>query len=233
MRLLVISYKIAWPSVASPTGYATDGGFPFQMKALSELFDSTTLLVPCLEKGKVAGEGNLTGYNLSVLPLSPPAGKDLWRKMPFPLLLTKKFFVLPPGILRPDAGSAPIPVDTGPVGMLLAYLLKKPLFIRYCGNWLVQATIAEQFWKWFIETVAGGRNVCLATGELLEPPSRRNPELKWIFATALPEEELRHCATERRGFHKQNPKLIVACRQEKEKGTGKVIESLKLLQDDF
>src|SRR5262249_8820031 len=233
MRLLVISYKIAWPSEASPTGYATDGGFPFQMKALSELFDSTTLLVPCVEKGCVTGERHLSGHNLSVLPLSLPAGKDLSRKLRFPLWLLRNSLTLTREVVRADAVHAPIPGDIGTIGMLLAYLLKKPLFIRYCGNWLVQTTMAERFWKWFIEIVAGGRNVCLATGELVEPPSRRNPDLKWIFATTLTEEELSHCATEPRIFHEQSLKLIIACRQEKEKGTDAVIESIRLLQNDF
>jgi len=37
MRLAVCSHKPCWPSSASPSGYATDGGFAFQMDALSQL----------------------------------------------------------------------------------------------------------------------------------------------------------------------------------------------------
>src|SRR5262247_2346273 len=122
MKLLVVSYKTAWPSDRSPTGYATDGGFPFQMKALSELFDSTTLLIPCAEKGEVNGESNLSGYNLSILPLSPPVGKDLLRKILFPVWLLRNFFILLREVVRTDAVHTPIPGDIGTIGMLLAYL---------------------------------------------------------------------------------------------------------------
>src|SRR5205823_17011 len=55
-RLVVISHKECWPSSQSPTGYATDGGFPFQMQALSELFASTTLLIPSGDVRDQVGE---------------------------------------------------------------------------------------------------------------------------------------------------------------------------------
>jgi hypothetical protein len=45
MKLAVFSHKGCWPCAASPTGYATDGGFPFQMAAIAELFDETVLPV--------------------------------------------------------------------------------------------------------------------------------------------------------------------------------------------
>jgi glycosyltransferase involved in cell wall biosynthesis len=233
MNLLVVSYKSVWPSEASPSGYATDGGFPFQMKALSELFDSTTLLVPCVEKRKPAGEGALSGRRLTIVPLTLPTGSDFKRKLRFPFWLVRNLPVLTREITRADAVHAPIPGDIGTIGMLLAYVLKKPLFIRYCGNWLVQATTAERFWRWFLELIAGGKNVCLATGGLPEPPSRRNTAMKWIFATSLTREELRAYAKRRSEVGSRPPKLIIACRQEREKGTSEVIESLKILAEDF
>jgi glycosyltransferase involved in cell wall biosynthesis len=233
MNLLVVSYKSVWPSEASPSGYATDGGFPFQMKALSELFDSTTLLVPCMEKRKPAGEGALSGRRLTIVPLTLPTGTDFKRKLRFPFWLLRNLPRLMREIARADAVHAPIPGDIGTIGMLLAYGLKKPLFIRYCGNWLVQATTAERFWRWFLELIAGGKNVCLATGGLPEPPSRRNAALKWIFATSLTREELHQYAKHRSDFDQRSPKLIIACRQEREKGTSEVIESLKALEEEF
>ena len=48
--------------------------------------------------------------------------------------------------------------------MLFAFVLRKPLFVRHCGNWFVQTTAAEHFWKWFMVRFAGGRNVMIATG---------------------------------------------------------------------
>lgn len=232
MKLLVVSYKTAWPASSSPSGYATDGGFPFQMKALSELFDATTLLIPCDEQARQPGEGPLTGHNLSVVPLTPPAGKGAWRKIIFPFWLLRNSVTMLREILRADAVHTPIPGDIGTIGMLLAFALRKPLFVRYCGNWMAQATIAEYFWKRFMETFAGGKIICLATGQHPAPPSR-NPALKWIFATTMTEEELNHCATERDNNTRSSPRLVIACRQEKEKGTDVVIGSLTLLQHEL
>jgi glycosyltransferase involved in cell wall biosynthesis len=232
VKLLVVSYKTCWPQPASPSGYATDGGFPFQMRALSELFDATTLLLPCAEGGR-AGEGHLSGRNLSVVPLPAPVGRDLWRKLRFPFWLLANCRLLLREVLRADAVHAPIPGDIGTIGMLLAFLLRKPLFVRYCGNWAVQATAAERFWRWFMERCAGGRVVCLATGEQPDPPSRRNPALNWIFATTLTEQELSRAVTDRTPFPRSTPRLIIACRQERAKGTGVVIESLPLLARQF
>ena len=233
MKLLVISYKACWPQPSSPSGYATDGGFSFQMRALSELFDLTVLLLPCVSRGKNSGESYLSGNNLSVVPLTPPRGRGLWRKLMLPIWLFFNSLKLFREVLRADAVHTPIPGDIGTIGMLLAYVFRRPLFVRYCGNWLVQTTLAEQFWKWFMEMVAGEKNVCLATGSLPEPPSQQNPAIKWIFATTLTEREIESCSTNREAFSRESPRLIIACRQEKEKGTGVVIESLPILVSEF
>src|SRR5688572_27265163 len=67
MKLLVVSHKPCWPSDRSASGYATDGGLPFQMRAITELFDSTTVMVPCVLPGNREGETPLEGPGLSVL----------------------------------------------------------------------------------------------------------------------------------------------------------------------
>src|SRR5712671_6825463 len=96
MRLTVFSHKPCWPCATSPTGYATDGGFSFQMKALSELFDETRLLVPCYPRGDVTGEIALEGHKLSVLPLSARRGTGFPSKLSFvPWMLRNG-----PGLLR-------------------------------------------------------------------------------------------------------------------------------------
>jgi glycosyltransferase involved in cell wall biosynthesis len=105
--------------------------------------------------------------------------------------------------------------------------------VRHCGNWFVQRTTAEYFWKWFMEKFAGGRKVMLATGGGLEPPSASNEAIRWIFATTLTEGELKTYQTARVEPAKHCVRLIIACRQEKEKGTGVVIESLPLILKDF
>jgi hypothetical protein len=127
-----------------------------------------------------------------------------------------------------DAVHAPIPGDIGTIGMLLAFMLRKPLFVRHCGNWHVPRTAAERFWKWFMERFGGGRNVMLATGGDGAPPSTRNPALRWIFSTTLTADELRACAVQR-AHPGERCRLIIACRQELAKGAGVVIDSLPLL----
>ena len=233
MRLTVFSHKPCWPSPASPSGYATDGGFPFQMRALSELFDATTVVVPISHPANHKGEVMLDGLNLSVIPLTTPSGQGLWRKLLFPFWLFRNAPILARETLRADAIHAPIPGDVGTIGMLLAFLVRKPLFIRYCGNWFVQKTLAERFWKWFMERFSGGRSVGLATGGDSESPSVRNPNIKWIFATSLRDQELKDCSAQREISSQSQVRLIIACRQSRKKGTGRVIESLPLILKDF
>jgi glycosyltransferase involved in cell wall biosynthesis len=134
---------------------------------------------------------------------------------------------------RADVVHTPIPGDVGTVGMLLAFFFRKPLFVRHCGNWLQPVTVAERFWKWFMETFAGGRNLMLATGGAADPPSRSNLNVRWIFSTSMPASELDRCARRRRLPNDGRVRLAIACRQDREKGTGIVIESLPLVLRHF
>jgi len=233
MKLVVFSHKPCWKSPQSPTGYATDGGFPFQMKALSELFDETRIVVPCDDKGPRKGEIPLTGHNLSIVPLSHPPGRGWRRKIGLIFWFVRYGPVMLREVLWADAVHTPIPGDIGTLGMLLAWLLRKPLFVRHCGNWFAPRTMAEHFWKWFMERFAGGRNVMLATGGAPEPPSKRNPNVRWIFSTSMTERQLEEFAFPREANFGSSPKLIIAGRQEEAKGTGVVIQSLPLIQKTF
>jgi glycosyltransferase involved in cell wall biosynthesis len=112
--------------------------------------------------------------------------------------------------------------------MILAVALRKPLFVRHCGNWLSQQTRAEAFCRWFMTRFAGGRNVMLATGGADAPPSRQNPAILWTFATTMTQQELAACRAARRPRERRG-RLIIVCRQEKRKGTAIVIESLPLI----
>jgi glycosyltransferase involved in cell wall biosynthesis len=136
-------------------------------------------------------------------------------------------------LLGADAVHAPIPGDIGTVGMLGAFLLRKPLFVRHCGNWLKPCTAAEKFWRWFMERFAGGRNIMLATGGIPEPPSQRNSNVHWIFSSSLSRDELTAHAFPR--FFPSNGELRLAhvARQETAKGAGAIIRSLPLLARRF
>ncbi len=229
MRLAVLSHKPCWTSPDSPSGFATDGGFPMQMRAISELFDETVLLVPCQADACTQGEMPLTGYNLRIQPLRPLRGTGLRRKAAFPgwLLMNAPYILR--AFRQADAVHAPIPGDVGTVGMLLAHFSHKPLFVRHCGNWANTRTVAERFWRRFMEHNAGGRTVVLATGGASEPPSAKNPDVRWIFSTSMTAEELTACGRTR-DSPQRDPRLIIACRQEWTKGADKVIRSLPVVR---
>ncbi len=232
MKLAVISHKVCWQTNDSPSGFATDGGFPLQIKAISELFDETKVVVPCEKSEKQDGISPLVGKNLQVSPLSVPGGKGLMRKLDIPLWLIKNGWKIWREVRLSDAVHAPVPGDVGTIGMLFAMLLRKPLFVRHCGNWMVQRTAAEAFWKWSMERFAGGRNVMLATGGADDAPSIRNANIKWIFSTSLSQDEIRNAVP--REFPTDGKlKLITACRLEQRKGVDIIIESLPLILRKF
>ncbi len=229
MKLAVVSYKVCWPHPESPSGYATDGGFPFQMRALAEVFEGTVLCLPVADRGRPDGEIPLEGPALRIAPLTHPRGSGIWRKLDMPVWILRNMPALVREIGRADAVHIPLPGDIGTIGMLLVMALRKPLFVRYCGNWFVERTAAERFWKWILNRCAGGRNVVLATGGAPEPPSAVNPNIQWIFSTSLTESELKLCAHRHQLDPARGLRLVTTGRQEHGKGTNVVISALALL----
>lgn len=233
MVLTVFSHKPCWQSANSPTGVATDGGFPFQMASLSELFDETRLLVPVSPQAPGTSETSLAGHNLRVVPLSTRRGSGFSSKLSFLPWLQWNGPAMFRELLAAEAVHAPIPGDVGTVGMLGACLLRRPLFVRHCGNWTKPVTAAEKFWRWFIERFAGGRNVMLATGGTPAPPSSKNPKVHWIFSSSLTQRELSAYASPRSYPSNSGIHLVHAARQETAKGAGRVIRSLPILAQRF
>lgn len=229
MKLAVFSHKACWPCSGSPTGYATDGGFPFQMKALSELFDETTLLLPCNPRGNAAGELALDGRNLRIVALTPRYGEDFYSKLSFFPWLLRNSCTIFRELHRADGVHTPIPSDVGTVGMLAAWLFQKPLFVRYCGNWLQPVTLAEKLWLRFMERAAGGSNVMLATGGTDVSPSAKSPELHWIFSTSLSQAEIEALSHREIELDSRNLRLITVGRQDGAKGTELLIQALSLI----
>jgi glycosyltransferase involved in cell wall biosynthesis len=232
MHLVVVSHKICWPAESSASGFATDGGFPIQMGAIAELFERTTIVIPCRRDPAPDGLSPLEGNGLDVVPLSVPRGTGLKRKFHIFVWLLKNGLLIWREIRKADAVHAPIPGDVGTIGMISALVQRKPLLVRHCGNWLVQRTIAERVWKWSMEYFAGGRNVMFATGGGSEPPSSRNPNVKWIFSTSLRENQLVQ-ESPRQLPADGELNLAIACRQEPGKGTEKVIDSLSAIRSVF
>jgi hypothetical protein len=201
-----------------------------QMAALSELFDETVLVVPCSDEHGKPGERHLQGRNLAVCPVGYPRGVGFARKcdmVGWTARNSKALF----GTLRwADAVHAPIPGDVGTIGMLLAWAARKPLFVRHCGNWMAQRTLAERLWRWFMERQAGGRNVMMATGGAETSPTVRNSHVQWVFATSLREEEMATLAPQRRAPRPPVLRLVTVGRQESGKGTDIAVKALALLR---
>jgi glycosyltransferase involved in cell wall biosynthesis len=232
MKLAVISHKVCWHSADSPSGFTTDGGFPLQIKAISELFDETRVVVPCEKVDTPVGVSSLVGKNLKVSELSVPKGTGFARKLDIPFWLLQNGWKIWKEVRSSDAVHAPIPGDVGTIGMLFALLLRKRLFVRHCGNWFVQRTTAETFWKWSMERFAGGRNVMMATGGADSPPSIRNENVKWIFSTSLSRNEINSAVSHEFPVDGKL-RLITACRLEERKGVDLLIESLPLILKKF
>lgn len=233
MKFVVISHKPCWPNDQSASGYATDGGFPIQMAALAELFDETILVVPVQPSSAPEGTVPLGGHNLRVEPLSTPRGAGLKRRLRFAFWLLRNSPTILRRILEADAVHTPIPGDIGTIGMLFAFFLRKPLFVRHCGNWENQRTTAEKFWRWFMERFAGGRNVFLATGGAITPPSAKNANIKWIFSTSLTKTEIATNASPRKSVSPDSLCLIAVGRLEEGKNLHLLIESLPYIQKAF
>lgn len=232
MNLLVVSHKICWPSSKNTSNYVTNGGFPLQMAALSELFHTTTLLVPCKTATPPEGMMPLVGQNLRILPLTPVPGSGWLRKLLLPFWVLRNSSRILKAMFHTDAVHIPIPGDVGTIGLIYALMLRKRLFVRHCGNWKVQRTYAEILWRWIMEKFATKERVMLATGGDHENPSVINPFIQWIFSSSLTEAELHACSIQAAVTISQRPsRLIIVCRQEYGKGTETVIQALALLPD--
>jgi glycosyltransferase involved in cell wall biosynthesis len=199
------------------------------MKALSELFDETRVLVPCSSQANAKGEIVLGGHNLCIVPLTPRHGAGFYSKLNFLPWLLRNGGTVWRELRRADGVHAPIPGDVGTVGMVGAWFCCKPLFVRYCGNWLTMKTTADRFWHWFMEAFAGGRNVMLATGGTGVPPSGRTPDMHWIFSTSLTKSEMGALAAREVILEPHQLRLIIVGRQEGSKGTEILIQSLALI----
>jgi glycosyltransferase involved in cell wall biosynthesis len=73
----------------------------------------------------------------------------------------------------------------------------------------------------------------LATGGAPDPPSRKNPNVRWIFSTSLTRAELEVYSRPRSLSPDGNVRLIITARQEMAKGAGLVIRSLPRLATRF
>jgi glycosyltransferase involved in cell wall biosynthesis len=125
-----------------------------------------------------------------------------------------------------DIVHTPIPGEVGGLAMLLAYLAGKRILVRYCGTWNRSKTLTERLTKRFLEMVAGGRVVVLATGGGPTAPSPANLAIQWIFSASLTAAKIRQLRpTQARRPHSP-VRLVVAMRLEPSKNTSVAIEAV-------
>jgi len=203
------------------------------MRSLSELFDSTTLVVPCSHGENSIGESFLSGHNLSVMPVSSPIGRGLRRKLLLPFWIARNSHVLIKEILRAHGVHAPVPGDIGTIGILIALAQRKPLFVRHCGTWGAKTTLADRFLGWLLPRISNGRNVVLATGGGISPPCPGNPAVSWIFATTISEREWSVIPEHKPWRRGKTLKLITVSRLDPEKNTEAVVRALPLVRSNY
>src|SRR5688572_28597774 len=74
MKLVVVSHKEGWRSATDASHFATRGGFPAQMNALSEIFDGAKVCVPVVAQPSTGSETVLAGHHLQVVSLRSVSG---------------------------------------------------------------------------------------------------------------------------------------------------------------
>jgi glycosyltransferase involved in cell wall biosynthesis len=232
MKLVVFSHKVCWNSRISPVGYATDGGFVFHMQALASSFDKVYLLVPISRTPMEVGEIIFTDKTIQIIPLKNVFGKGLVRKLLFPFWFLFHSPIFIKYLLKSDVVHAPIPGDIGTIAMLLAPLFNKKIFVRYCGNWKVIKTLPEKFWVWYGEKLTKKNIAYLTTGGDIEPPSKKNKNIKWIFSSSMLQNEINGFS--QKDFDiQQTFKIAIGGRLIKEKGFGITIEAIARLINEI
>jgi len=232
VRCVVVSHKECW---RRPDGtFATIGGFPLQIEALSTLFDKTTLLLPVFAGPPPPGARTLTGKEVTVSALPAPRGRDLRRKLALLFWLPANAGHFWRTVASADVVHALVPGDVGFLGILFARLEGKRLFVRHCGTWGHPATAAERVLHSLLERLASDCVPVFATGGGAEPPSASNGSVEWIFSTTPSAAEVNHARRARTWDRSRELRLASVGRLSTGKNVGAIISSIPaLLADGF
>lgn len=192
MRVGIISMK-ACRRVGDGGQVFAGGGFPRQVATIGDLFDEAIVCVPCErveDVSAVAGMTPIHGANLRIRALAPMAVGGLRRRLGWPRWLVTNLPVLVLVIRGSDVVHCPLPGDVPLLGLVLARLLRRRLFVRYCGSWPPEGSVTRRGIGRLMESWAGPGNLFLATGAGSERPSVRNPHIDWLFASTVPESRM-------------------------------------------
>ena len=184
LKLCVVSFKPCWQD--SSGQWVTSGGFPHQMRAIASMFGEVVLVI----LRSAPGEGGMPLPEGSrVVGLPEPFGEDGRRKLSVLFRIPYYLFHISRHVIAADAVHVPVPGDISLLGMILAFVFRKPTIIRYCSSWpeTHQTTRAQRFSKWLMRRFKGGRNVMLVTGAGDTPPA---DGLHWVYSTSLTRAEM-------------------------------------------
>tara|TARA_B100001564_G_C20658399_1_gene680384 strand:+ start:386 stop:1543 length:1158 start_codon:yes stop_codon:yes gene_type:complete len=234
MDLTIFALKQLWKSDVDKN-YYTNGGFPLQVAAISELFDNTNIICPVSSVDNTTNSlTKIKGKKVKVLELlTPMKGDGFIRKIYFIPWFFKNFKILITKIRQADAVHAVVMGDLGVIAMILSLIMKKKLIVRYCGNWYKNDSFSEKIVKLIMKLTAGGKNIMLATGASENHPSNRNSNVKWIFSTSLSENQIKNNNIFKSIKSNNKYKILVVSRQTTDKGTHKVIQALNILRKEF
>jgi glycosyltransferase involved in cell wall biosynthesis len=237
MTLTIVWHKPYWSSPESPSGFASRGclghpgfgGLPREVEALSQFFDSTRIVGPYSKIRHPLGEIPIAGKNVSLVALTWLPRSPWLTWLVLPLWLVRNGFTLMREVARADGVFAFVPSPIGFLGLILALAFRKPLLTRQLNRWS-EPRVLWRLERAFLERIAGGKNVVFATGCYDEAPSSRNPAIRWLFVTAIPERELTSIPRRSAPYP---VRLILLGREVNTRETVTVLRALALLSRQF
>ena len=233
MKLVVVSHKKCWGQPNRPETAVTIGGFPQHMQGVSSLFDETRLVLPHFGTQPPKGAVPLAGPTISVRFLTKPFGTNLVRKLAMLIWLPRNLPAIWSEVRGADAVHVPIPGDVGTIGILIALLQRKRLFIRHCATWGDPETLTNRLVDCLLRRIAGGRVEVMATGGGNKPPSG-NSEISWIFSSSLTDREMNAIPPRQKVWRPGDTlRLATVCRLSRNKNVEAAIRALPAIRQTY
>ena len=231
-KLVIITHKEIY-SGKNENSFATTGGFPFQIKMISKLFSSTSLLCTLRDNPFIDNLTEIKGKNLSVVALKEPPFNNYKRHFSLLIWLPKNIKTILKHIESADIVHSMIPGDIGLIGLLIALFLKKKIFVRHCGTWGNKTTLADRFIFWLLPIVASKKVIVFATGGGQSVPEPNNQYIHWIFSTSIQKKEWENITPAEPWTPELSLKLIAVSRITKDKNIKSIIFAFSLLKKHF
>jgi glycosyltransferase involved in cell wall biosynthesis len=200
------------------------------MAALGALFDNLTLVIV---RGEAQAGGIALPENARVVPLRPPVGADLRRKISVVANLRYYLKSIARSVEDADVVHTPVPGDIAFLGMIVASALRKRLFALYNGSWVndSETTWMNKVTRGCMRVLAGGRNVMLAVGpeDSLTVPAKG---MRWIFVTTIAQDEVGSVRPTLERAPSVPLQLTYLGRLSPEKGLPYLLEAMSVLRAD-